>query len=93
LLEGQFLGSPLQNPAALGASLGIGAEYQEPYLFAQAGVRFVGTITPGGGTDRLDVSPVIGIGVRAWQTIRIGVRASSSCRSPARRNSSVEESP
>jgi hypothetical protein len=72
LLEGQFLGAPFDNPATLGASLGIAAEYQEPYFFAQAGLRFVGTMTPGGGSAWLDVSPVAGVGVRAWQMIRVG---------------------
>ena len=73
LLEGQLLGSPVQNPSRLGASFGIGAEYQEPYFYAQAGVRFVGTAAPAGGANRLDVSPFAGLGIRAWQTIRVGV--------------------
>ena len=71
-LEGQVLGSPSLNPDVLGASLGIGAEYQEPYFYAGGGVRFVGTTLPGTGTNRLDVSPFVGIGVRPWQTIRVG---------------------
>jgi hypothetical protein len=57
----------------LGASLGIGAEYQEPYFYAQGGVRFVGTAAPAGGTNRLDVSPFVGLGIRAWQILRVGV--------------------
>jgi len=73
LLEGQLLGSPAQNPIRLGASLGLGAEYQEPYFYAQAGVRFVGTAAPAGGATRLDVSPFAGLGIRAWQTLRVGV--------------------
>jgi Domain of unknown function (DUF4157) len=72
-LEGQVLGSPSLNPSALGAALGIGAEYQEPYFYAGGGVRFVGTTLPGIGTNRLDVSPFVGIGIRPWQTIRVGV--------------------
>lgn len=71
-LEGQLLGSPSLNPGVLGASLGIGAEYQEPYFYAGGGVRFIGTTLPGTGTNRLDVSPFVGFGVRPWQTIRVG---------------------
>ena len=71
-LEGQVLGSPSLNPGVLGASLGIGAEYQEPYFYAGGGVRFIGTTLPGTGTNRLDVSPFVGFGVRPWQTIRVG---------------------
>jgi Domain of unknown function (DUF4157) len=72
-LEGQLVGSPSLNPGVLGASLGIGAEYQEPYFYAGAGVRFVGTSLPGIGTNRLDVSPFVGFGIRPWQTLRVGV--------------------
>lgn len=72
LLEGQLLGSPVQNPRALGASLGIAAEYQEPFFYAGGGVRFVGTAAPAGGAERLDASPFVGAGIRAWQTIRVG---------------------
>jgi hypothetical protein len=72
LLEGQLLGSPVENPGRLGASLGIAAEYQEPYFYAGGGVRFVGTTALAGGTDLLDVSPFVGVGIRAWQTIRVG---------------------
>lgn len=73
LLEGQVLGSPVQNPSRLGASLGIGVEYQEPYFYAQAGARFVGTTDLASGANRLDVSPFAGLGIRAWQTLRVGV--------------------
>ncbi len=73
LVEGQLLGGPVQNPSRLGASLGIAAEYQEPYFYAQGGVRFVGTAAPGSGSNRLDVSPFVGLGIRAWQTVRVGV--------------------
>ena len=73
LLEGQLLGSPVTNPrTTLGASLGIAAEYQEPYFYAGGGVRFVGTAAPAGGGERLDASPFVGAGIRAWQTIRVG---------------------
>jgi hypothetical protein len=72
LLEGQLLGSPIENPGRLGASLGIAVEYQEPYFYAGGGVRFVGTTALAAGTDRVDVSPFVGIGIRAWQTIRVG---------------------
>ena len=73
LLEGQLLGSPVQKPDMLGASLGIAAEYQEPYFYAGGGVRFVGATGLASGTDRLDVSPFVGAGIRAWQTVRVGV--------------------
>ena len=72
LLEGQVLGSPVLNPSRLGASLGIGVEYQEPYFYAQAGARFVGTTDLATGANRLDVSPFAGFGIRAWQTLRVG---------------------
>jgi hypothetical protein len=71
-LEGQVLASPSTNPGALGLSLGIGGEYQEPHFYAGGGVRFVGTTLPGTGTNRLDVSPFVGAGFRPWQTIRVG---------------------
>ncbi len=72
LLEGQLLGSPVKNPDTLGASIGIAAEYQEPYIYASGGLRFVGTKALADGTGRLDVSPFVGVGIRAWQTIRVG---------------------
>jgi hypothetical protein len=71
LLEGQLLGSPAKNPGTLGASLGVAVEYQEPHFYAGGGARFVGTAAPA-GTDRLDISPFAGVGIRAWQTIRVG---------------------
>ncbi|MGI9040706.1 MAG: eCIS core domain-containing protein [Gemmatimonadales bacterium] len=72
LLEAQFLGSPVGDPKALGASLGLGVEYQEPYFYAVGGARFVGTAVQGSATNRLDFSPFAGLGIRAWQTIRVG---------------------
>jgi hypothetical protein len=73
LLEGQVLGSPLRRPSGLGASLGVAAEYQQPYFYLQGGVRFVGAAAPAGGANRLDVSAFAGGGIRAWQTLRVGV--------------------
>ena len=72
LLEGQLLGAPIGDPKALGASVGIAAEYQEPYFYAAGGVRLVGTVVQGAAADRLDVSPFVGLGIRAWQPIRVG---------------------
>jgi hypothetical protein len=73
LLEGQLFGAPLGNPKAFGASVGVAAEYQEPYFYAQGGGRFVGTAVPGGGANRLDASPFVGVGWRGWQPVRVGV--------------------
>jgi hypothetical protein len=73
LLEGQLLGGPISDPRELAASIGIAVEYQEPYLYAAGGVRFVGTAVPGSATSRLDLSPFVGVGIRAWQPIRVGV--------------------
>jgi hypothetical protein len=72
LLEGQLLGSPIGDLRTLGASVGAAAEYQEPYFYLTGGVRLVGTTALGGGTDRLDLSPFVSLGVRAWQIIRVG---------------------
>jgi hypothetical protein len=71
LLEGRVLGSPVTDPKALGASVGVAAEYQEPYFYATAGARFVGTAVSG-GPERFDASGFVGAGVRAWQPIRVG---------------------
>jgi hypothetical protein len=71
LLEGQLIGSPEKN-LNFGASLGLGVEYQDPYFYAQAGARFVGTAATGDGQNRIDISPFAGLGVRAWQKVRIG---------------------
>lgn len=70
--EGQLLGTPIQNPRALGASLGLTGTYQEPYFYAGGGIRFAGTAVPTDGTTQLDLSPFVGAGVRAWQRIRVG---------------------
>jgi hypothetical protein len=75
LVEGQLLGRPTGDPSEIGGSLGFAAEYQDPYFFVRGGVRLVGTAAPAGGSDRIDVSPVVGLGVRAWQGIRIGAEA------------------
>ncbi len=72
LLEGQFIGTPLKNPRQIGGSLGIAAEYQEPYFYATGGVRFIGGATPQGDNARVDFSPFVGVGVRAWQRLRVG---------------------
>ena len=74
LLEGQLLGPPTRHPESLGASLGIAAEYQEPHFFAGGGVRFVGTRGLADGTNRLDFSPFVNVGVR-WRSIRVGAEA------------------
>ena len=71
-LEGQVLSAPIRDPKVLGLSFGGGYEYQEPRFYASAGVRFVGTNLPGTGTNQLDVSPFIGVGIRPWQTVRVG---------------------
>lgn len=73
LLEGQLIGGPVQNPSKAGASVGFAAEYQEPYFYAQAGLRFVGTAVPGQDAAQLDATAFAGVGVRAWQTVRVGV--------------------
>jgi hypothetical protein len=72
MVEGQLLGAPFSDPKAFGASIGLAGEYQEPYFYAGGGVRFVGTAVGGGASDRIDLSPFAGAGIRAWQPIRIG---------------------
>lgn len=72
-LEGQVISEPSRNPSLFGGSIGIGGEYQEPHFYAGGGVRFVGTNLPGTGTNRLDVSPFVGAGWRAFQTVRVGL--------------------
>jgi hypothetical protein len=71
LVDASALASPAK-PQTLGGSLGIAAEYQEPYLYAQGGVRFSGTAALSGDPARLDVSPFVGVGLRLWQTVRLG---------------------
>jgi len=70
LAEGQFIGSPAQK--TLGGSLGLAGEFQEPYFFATAGARFIGEASLSGDPAKVNLSPFIGIGVRPWQTVRIG---------------------
>ncbi len=71
--EGQIWGAPVQNPASLAASLGLGAEYQEPAFYLDAGARFRGDIiAPEGDSKRIDIAPFVGGGIRAWQTVRVG---------------------
>jgi hypothetical protein len=72
LAEGQLLGAPFSDPKTFAASIGLAAEYQEPYFYLTAGGRFVGTAAQGGAGNRLDFSPFAGGGIRAWQTIRVG---------------------
>jgi hypothetical protein len=74
LIEGQVLGSPIDDPRRLGGSIGIVGEYQEPYFYAGGGVRLVGSAALSGGTggSRVDMSPFVGVGIRAWQRIRVG---------------------
>ena len=75
LLEGQLLGPPTRHPKRLGASLGIGLEYQEPHFFIGGGVRLVGTTgLEDDKTKRLDVAPFVNVGVR-WRSIRVGAEA------------------
>jgi hypothetical protein len=70
LLEGQFIGSPVEK--TLGGSLGIAGEYQDPYFFANAGARFIGEASLSGNPAKVDFSPFVGVGFRAWQRIRVG---------------------
>lgn len=72
-LEGQVISEPSRNPSLYGGSIGVGGEYQEPHFYAGGGVRFVGTNLPGTGTNRLDVTPFVGAGWRAFQVVRVGV--------------------
>jgi len=71
-VEGQLLGAPFSDPKAFGASIGFAGEYQEPYFYAGGGLRFVGTAVGGGASDRLDLSPFAGAGIRAWHSVRVG---------------------
>jgi hypothetical protein len=43
-----------------GGSLGIAAEYQEPWFYLGGGLRFAGWAAPSGGLNRLDVTPFVG---------------------------------
>lgn len=70
LVEGQLVGSPIAN--TLGGSLGVAGEFQEPYFYGSAGVRFTGEATLGGDSSKIDFSPFVGVGIRAWQKIRVG---------------------
>jgi hypothetical protein len=71
LLEGQVMESQVQSLKTLGGSIGAAYEYQSPYLYATGGARLVGTA--GSDGSRIDVSPFVGAGVRAWRTVRVGV--------------------
>lgn len=72
-LEGQAITEPSKNPSLFGGSVGIGGEYQEPKFYAGGGVRFSRIDLPGTGTNRLDVTPFVGIGGRPWQIFRVGL--------------------
>jgi len=68
-LEGELVGSPTR----LGGSLGVGLEFQEPWLYATGGLRVVGTGALSGPVDgRVDLSPFAGIGTRLFQRVRVG---------------------
>jgi hypothetical protein len=68
-LEGELVGSPTR----LGASLGAGLEFQEPWLYATGGLRVVGSGALSGPVDdRVDLSPFAGIGTRLFQRVRVG---------------------
>ncbi|HEX7837441.1 MAG TPA: hypothetical protein VF469_08260, partial [Kofleriaceae bacterium] len=68
-LEGELVGSPTR----LGGSLGVGLEFQEPWLYATGGLRVVGTGALSGPVDgRVDLSPFAGIGMRLFQRVRVG---------------------
>jgi hypothetical protein len=71
LLEGQLVGSPI-DPKALGASLGIAGEYQEPYFYLGAGLRVTGELAAADGAHRINLMPFGFAGVRLWQRVRIG---------------------
>lgn len=70
-LDGQVFGAPIGDLRSFGARVGLGLEYQEPWFFARIGARLSGAAVSG-GTDRVDVSPFVGAGIRAWQTVRVG---------------------
>jgi hypothetical protein len=71
--EGQVFGSPITEPRRLGASIGLGFEYQEPHFYATGGARLVGSgALSGTSGNRVDISPFVGLGVRPWQRIRVG---------------------
>jgi len=75
-VEGQVIGEPTADPRRLGGSLGLGIEYQEPWFYATGGVRLQGTAAVTGSADpRVDVAPFVGLGIRAWQRVRIGAEA------------------
>ena len=71
-LEGQLGGSPIR----LGGSLGLGVEFQEPWLYAAGGLRVVGSGALSGLLEgRVDLSPFLSSGVRLWHKIRVGGEA------------------
>ena len=72
LLEGQFMGTPVEDPFRLGGSIGIAGEYQEPFFYVGGGMRVVGSATVQGDDERVDLSPFAGIGIRPWQRVRVG---------------------
>jgi hypothetical protein len=72
LLEGQVFGSPVEDPKMLGGSIGLAGEYQEPHFYVGGGLRVSGSATLAGDNRRIDLSPFVGIGYRAWQRVRIG---------------------
>ena len=75
LVEGQLTSGASSDPAPLGASIGVAAEYQEPYIYATGGVRFSGRAGVDGDGARIDVAPFVGAGFRLWRTVRIGGEA------------------
>lgn len=72
-VEGQIVGSPIDKPQRLGGSLGLGIEFQEPWLYVTGGARVIGTGALSGPSEaRFDISPFLGVGTRLWQHVRVG---------------------
>ncbi len=72
LLQGQLLGTPEEKPT-LGASLGVAAERQGSWFYVQGGLRAVGTIDLDADKKRVDLAPFVGVGLRGWQRVRVGL--------------------
>jgi hypothetical protein len=70
--DAQVLTAPIDSAARLGGSLGLGYEYQAPYLYFNAGARVAGSVARNGApAPRIDLTPWLGLGVR-FQPFRVG---------------------
>ena len=69
LVQGQLEGSPTE----LGGDLGLGIEYQRPWMYLSGSVLGRGSVARSGPPDlRLGAGAEVELGVRMWHRVRVG---------------------